>query len=95
MLEEVNDLLQEVKKFVPKSEKEVEEFRLSFLGKKGKMNAFFAAFKDVPNKNKKEFGGAINIFGDSPIISNTIIKDNSSRFGGGINIADNPTPALM
>jgi len=61
MLEEVKDLLQEVKKFVPKSEKEVEEFRLSFLGKKGKMNAFFAAFKDVPNKNKKEFGGAVNI----------------------------------
>jgi phenylalanyl-tRNA synthetase alpha chain len=60
MLETVKDLLQEVEKFIPKSEKEVEEFRLHFLGKKGKMIELFAAFKEVPNESKKEFGQAIN-----------------------------------
>ena len=60
MLEKVRGLLQEVENFVPKSEKEVEKFRLSFLGKKGEMNTLFAVFKEVPNENKKEFGQAIN-----------------------------------
>jgi len=60
MLEKVKILLNEVENFIPKSEMEIEEFRLKFLGKKGEMNALFAAFKEVPNKNKKEFGQAIN-----------------------------------
>jgi phenylalanyl-tRNA synthetase alpha chain len=60
MLEKVRELLKEVEAFVPKSEKELESFRLSFLGKKGNMNDLFAAFKDVPNESKKEFGQAIN-----------------------------------
>ena len=60
MLEKVRGLLKEVEKFTPKSEKENEEFRLKFLGKKGEMNALFAAFKEVPNEGKKEFGQAIN-----------------------------------
>ena len=60
MLEKVKGLLQEVEKFVSKSEQETEEFRLKFLGKKGEMNALFAIFKEVPNESKKEFGQAIN-----------------------------------
>ena len=60
MLDKVKDLLKEVENFTPKSEKEVAEFRLSFLRKKGKLNELFIAFKSVPNKNKKEFGQAIN-----------------------------------
>ena len=61
MLEKVRRLLQEVESFVPKSEKEVEEFRLHFLGKRGKLVELFAAFKKVPNESKKEFGKAINM----------------------------------
>lgn len=60
MLGIVKKLLLEVEKFVPKSAIELEEFRLSFLGKKGKLNELFAAFKDEPNESKKEFGQAIN-----------------------------------
>jgi phenylalanyl-tRNA synthetase alpha chain len=60
MLEIVKDLLQEVDSFIPKSEKEVEDFRQKFLGKKGKMNELFAVFKSVPNESKKEFGQVIN-----------------------------------
>ena len=60
MLGIVKELLLEVEKFIPKSAIELEEFRLSFLGKKGRVNELFDAFKDVPNENKKEFGQAIN-----------------------------------
>jgi len=60
MLDTVKQLLQEVEDFSPKTENEVEEFRLTFLGKKGKMNELFVAFKDVPGEKKKEFGQAIN-----------------------------------
>jgi len=45
MLEKVRGLLKEVGEFAPKSESEVEDFRLKFLGKKGEMNTLFAAFK--------------------------------------------------
>ena len=58
MLEKVKDLLHEVENFTPKSEKEVEEFRLDFLGKKGCLSELFAAFKDAPNESKKAFGKA-------------------------------------
>ena len=60
MLKKVRGLLQEVVDFTPKSKKEVEKFRLKFLGKKGEMNELFADFKDVSNENKKEFGQIIN-----------------------------------
>ena len=60
MLNKVKVLLKEVKNFTPKSEKEVAEFHLSFLGKKGKLNELFAAFKDVSKESKKEFGKGIN-----------------------------------
>ncbi len=60
MLESVKKLLKEVDSFTPKSKEELESFRLAYLGKKGKLNAFFSAFKDVPNEEKKEFGQAIN-----------------------------------
>ena len=60
MLDTIKTLLKEVDDFTPKSKKELEEFRLRYLGKKGKISAFFDAFKDVPAENKKEFGQAIN-----------------------------------
>jgi len=60
MLEKVKDLLQEIEGFSPKSEKEVDDFRLKFLSKKGLLNSLFIAFKEVSNSDKKEFGRAIN-----------------------------------
>jgi phenylalanyl-tRNA synthetase alpha chain len=60
MLEMVKRLLLVVDKFIPKSATELEDFRLSFLGKKGKLNKLFADFKDVPGESKKELGQTIN-----------------------------------
>ncbi len=60
MLKIVNHLLKEVEGFCPKSEKEVEDFRIKFLGKKGKLNVLFKSFKNSPKENKKAIGKAIN-----------------------------------
>ena len=60
MIDVVKLLLIEVECFSPNSEQEVEEFRIKFLGKKGEMNTLFAAFKEIPNENKKEFGQEVN-----------------------------------
>ena len=61
MLKKVRLLLKEVEGFKPSSENELEDFRLRLLGKKGELNKLFAAFKNVPNENKKELGGSINL----------------------------------
>ena len=60
MLERVQELLCEVEGFAPKNAEELEVFRIKFLGKKGVMNDLFAAFKTVPNEQKKDFGQALN-----------------------------------
>ena len=61
MLEKIAVLRKEVSLFNPKTEKDVEDFRLAYLGKKGKLTALFNEFKSVSKENKKESGRAINI----------------------------------
>tara|TARA_B100001059_G_scaffold226931_1_gene256052 strand:- start:559 stop:1578 length:1020 start_codon:yes stop_codon:yes gene_type:complete len=60
MLQKVKELLVEVSSYSPKNAKELEQFRIQYLGKKGLMNDLFAAFKEVPNEQKKDFGQALN-----------------------------------
>ena len=60
MLDKVKVLLDEVSSYSPKNPEELEQFRIQYLGKKGKMNDLFAAFKEVPNDQKKAFGQALN-----------------------------------
>ena len=60
MLDKVKVLLDEVSSYSPKNPEELEQFRIQYLGKKGKMNDLFAAFKEVPNDQKKDFGQALN-----------------------------------
>ncbi len=60
MLSKVKDHLKIVADFSAKSADELEQFRIQFLGKKGIMNDLFAAFKEVPGDQKKDFGQALN-----------------------------------
>ena len=60
MLDKVKVLLDEVSSYSPKNPEELEQFRIQYLGKKGEMNDLFAAFKEVPNDQKKAFGQALN-----------------------------------
>lgn len=60
MLAKVQELLKEVAAFTPQNAAELEQFRIQYLAKKGVMNDLFAAFKTVPNEQKKDFGQALN-----------------------------------
>ena len=60
MIEKVESILEKVRKATASTEAELEQFRLQFISKKGEVSDLFAAFKDVPNDQKKAFGAALN-----------------------------------
>lgn len=60
MIEQVKEHIEQVKSASLKGAKEIEEFRIKYLGKKGLMNDFFAAFKQVEPSRKKEYGQRLN-----------------------------------
>ena len=53
MIDNIEKHIAEVKAFVASNRDEIESFRIRFLGKKGILNEYFAAFKDVPADGKK------------------------------------------
>ena len=61
MLQNVLDTQIEVSEFIINSPETLEQFRLLFLSKKGKVSLLFDQFKSVPNDQKKEFGQKLNI----------------------------------
>jgi phenylalanyl-tRNA synthetase alpha chain len=53
MIDKIKETLASVSTFEAKSKEEIESFRIKYLGKKGILNDFFAAFKEVPPQDKK------------------------------------------
>ena len=60
MLKQIEEYIKEVEEFKTDSAEDAEQFRIKYLGKKGLLNQLFAAFKDVPNEEKKVFGKTLN-----------------------------------
>ena len=60
MIETVKARLQKVAQFEATDQETIEQFRISYAGKKGILNDLFAAFRAVPNEEKKEFGQVLN-----------------------------------
>jgi phenylalanyl-tRNA synthetase alpha chain len=60
MIDQIKEHIEKVGQFQSTSLQEIEAFRIEYLGKKGLLNQFFAAFKNVPNEQKKDFGLAVN-----------------------------------
>ena len=60
MLKIVKKHLKEVKSFYSENDLKIEEFRIKYNGKKGVLNKLFKSFRDVPEKEKKEFGKVLN-----------------------------------
>jgi phenylalanyl-tRNA synthetase alpha chain len=60
MIDHIEALIKEVEAFSAKEKKDIEAFRIKFLGKKGVLTELFADFKSVPNDQKKTYGLAIN-----------------------------------
>ena len=60
MLQKIERLLEEAKKFKAETKEEIEQFRILYLGKKGALSDLFLNFKEVPAEQKKEVGQKIN-----------------------------------
>jgi len=60
MIDKINQHIARVAEFQGQTQEEIEAFRIAYLGKKGLLNEFFAAFKEVPVDQKKAFGQAVN-----------------------------------
>lgn len=60
MIDTIKAHLQDLAAFNASSLEEVEQFRIAFLGKKGHITQLFADFRNVPNKEKKEYGQLLN-----------------------------------
>ena len=60
MINQIDTYLDEVENFTSNDLKEIENFRIKFLGKKGILNRLFAEFKKVPAEEKKLYGQKIN-----------------------------------
>ncbi|MDG1912309.1 MAG: phenylalanine--tRNA ligase subunit alpha [Flavobacteriaceae bacterium] len=60
MIDRVKEHLEQVNAFTSKDAQAIEEFRISYAGKKGILNALFAAFREVPADEKKAFGQELN-----------------------------------
>jgi phenylalanyl-tRNA synthetase alpha chain len=60
MLEKVKSFISEIENTTAKSEGEVEEFRLKFIGRNNIINDLFDEFKSVPGEQKRELGPELN-----------------------------------
>ena len=60
MIKKLEDYISRVKKFSSQDSKEIESFKIEFLGRKGVINHLFSDFKNVPSDQKKEYGQKIN-----------------------------------
>ncbi|WP_442954706.1 tRNA ligase subunit PheS family protein, partial [Paucihalobacter sp.] len=60
MIDQIKEHIAKAESFQSTSNEAIEAFRIEYLGKKGLLNQFFAAFKNVPNEQKKEFGQTVN-----------------------------------
>jgi len=61
-MNEIESYKKEVEAFSATGEKEVEAFRIKFLGSKGIVKAIMAEMKNVPAERRKEFGQILNEF---------------------------------
>ena len=60
MIKTVKEHLAKVAEFAATDLEAIEQFRIQYSGKKGILNDLFAAFREVPNEDKKEFGQVLN-----------------------------------
>lgn len=60
MLQHIEDHIAAVKAFTSSDPQEIEQFRIEYLGSKGKIKSLFGEFKNVPNEEKKAFGQKLN-----------------------------------
>ena len=62
LLQQIEEYKNEIGAFAATDEKQVEEFRIKWLGTKGIVKTVMGEMKNVPAEKKKEFGQLLNEF---------------------------------
>ncbi len=60
MLDDIQELKEEVINYNISTEGDLEEFRLEFLSRNGKVQDMFSRMSEVPNEEKAKVGRAMN-----------------------------------
>ena len=60
MLDKINKIKEEIVSFTASTQEELEEYRLKYLSKKGRLNELFNDFKTVVGEQKREAGQKLN-----------------------------------
>ncbi|MBR2300896.1 MAG: phenylalanine--tRNA ligase subunit alpha, partial [Bacteroidaceae bacterium] len=60
MIEQINQLLEEIKGVTAGNAEALENLRLKYLSKKGIINGLMAQFREVPAEQKREVGVRLN-----------------------------------
>lgn len=94
MIEKIQKLIEEVARFNQQEEKQIEEFRLKFLSKKGILNDLFADFKNVPSEEKKDVGQALNQLKQAAAEKIEALKNQSKENEVQRNVQDYTKPGL-
>lgn len=80
--EDIDKVLSELSELKCRTQKEVEEARVRFLGKKGVITALFDEFRVVDKEKKKEFGRTLNELKQTALSKIEQLRDSVSEEGG-------------
>ena len=83
ILDEIDKLLSEVNNLSARNADEIEQLRLKYLSKKGKISALMAEFRDVPGDQKKAVGMKINELKQLAISKINDLRENVSAVEDG------------
>ncbi|SHJ35428.1 phenylalanyl-tRNA synthetase, alpha subunit [Tangfeifania diversioriginum] len=92
MLEKIKALQQEIDEAKASTLEEVDELRIKYISKKGKINQLFSDFKNVPNEQKKEVGKAINDLKNFTLDKINNLRDSFSKSDSGTDGLDLTRP---
>ncbi len=83
ILEQIEQLLNEVKTLQAKNAEDIEALRLKYLSKKGEINALMADFRNVPAEEKKAVGMKINELKQTAFDRINALKEQIEEQGAG------------
>ena len=81
MNQKIEEILAAISDLRANTEKEIEELRIKYLGKKGEVTALFEEFRNVLPEQKREFGQKLNVLKNAVQSKIESLKENIAETG--------------
>jgi phenylalanyl-tRNA synthetase alpha chain len=94
MLDRIKNIIREIEDFDAQAKGAAGKFKITFLSKKGKIPALFAAFKDVPASEKKEIGQKLNELKQLAQLKFELLSKSDTGIPESMSILDPSLPAV-